>query len=321
MSGMSDFDFRAFNLNLLPALQALLVERNVSRAAARSGVSQSAMSHSLAKLRQLFADPLLVASGGGLTITPRAEALLASLPTALDDLRRALAPPEDFDPSTSTRTFSLATHDCFEFTALADVLSYLRDHAPKVRLDVQRFSTATVPRLRTGDIDLLVTGVSAKVPITGLRRRLIHEEPFAVIARPGHPVFAKRLTLKNYLSADHVLICVDGQHEGIVDRVLRSQGLHRNVTLRVPHFASAPVAVLGSDLICTLARSVAVQGRKLFGVKVFEPPLEIPKAGVAAYWPRQHDGDVARTWFRELLIGGRVLPGQTRKPVRGRKES
>ena len=135
---MSDIDFRTLNLNLLPALAALLRTRAVGRAARQVGVSQSAMSHSLAKLRDAFGDPLLVAQGRSMMLTPRARELALSLPPALERLRESLAATDVFDPATATTTFTIATVDLFELTALRSLLGYLARHAPGVRLRIER---------------------------------------------------------------------------------------------------------------------------------------------------------------------------------------
>lgn len=313
---MSDIDIRSINLNLLPALEALLIEGSVSAAARRAHVSQSAMSHSLARLRELFGDPLLTPLGRGLAPTPRALQLRAALPAAFEHLRRALASPEPFDPRTSTRAFRIATVDHFELTTLPDVLEHLGRHAPSVRLEIERFSPDVVPALVVGDIDLALIGASQPVPAAGLRRAPLHEEPFAVVVRKGHPAIKRRLDLETYVSVGHVLVSVEGRREGAVDRALARLGKSRRVALRVPHFMAAPLAVRSSDLICTIAGSVAQRARELFGLRVFTPPFELPAAQVVALWSQRHDDDPAQRWFRDLFFSGRALSPHLRALVR-----
>ncbi|NUP12239.1 MAG: LysR family transcriptional regulator [Polyangiaceae bacterium] len=319
---MSDFDVRAMNLNLLPALEALLVEGSVGGAARKLHVSQSAMSHSLAKLRAVFDDPLLVADGRGLAPTPRATQLLAALPGALDVLARAIAVPEPFDPKTATRTFRLATVDYFELTMLPHVLSYLAAHAPNVTLEIERFTPATVAALVAGDVDLALIGASFPRSPAGLRKATLYRDPFAVIARADHPAIGRRLDLDTYLALSHVLVSIEGRREGAVDRALAKLGKARRVALRVPHFVSAPLAVLASDTICTIASSVAHRARELFGLRVMDPPIDLEPASVVSLWPRRHDGDPARGWFRRLFIAGHAAPPAIRSLIRrerGRK--
>lgn len=316
MPGMSVIDVRAINLNLLPALEALLVEGSVSAAARRVHVSQSAMSHSLARLRELLGDPLLAPLGRGLAPTPRAIQLRAALPAAFEALRRALEPPEPFDPRTSTRAFRVATVDYFELTTLPDVLAYLGKHAPLVRLEIERFSPATVPELVLGDVDLALIGASQAVAPSGLRRAEVYQDPFAVIARKGHPAIERRLDLATYTALGHVLVSVEGRRDGAVDRALGKLGATRRVALRVPHFMSAPLAVQRSDLICTIASSVAQRAHELFGLRVLAPPIELPPAKVVALWSQRHDEDPAQRWFRDLFLSGRAVSPQIRALVR-----
>jgi DNA-binding transcriptional LysR family regulator len=313
---MSKVDVRAINLNLLPALEALLVEGSVGGAARRMHVSQSAMSHSLARLRELFGDPILAPAGRGLAPTPRAVRLLAALPSALEQLGDALAPPEPFDPAESRRVFRLATLDYFELAALPDLVDYLGRHAPSVGLEIERFGPQALAALAAGDVDLALVGGATPVPLAGLRRALLYREPFAVIARAGHPAIGRRLDLETYLSLGHVLVSVEGRREGVVERELAKIGRSRRVALRVPHFVSAPLAVKSSDHVSTIALGVARRARELFGLRVFEPPLELPPAPVAALWSKRADADPGARWLRELVFSGRAAPPLIRELMR-----
>ncbi len=319
MAGLSDL--RAVNLNLLPALDALLRDRHVSAAARRMGVSQSAMSHALSKLRLLLDDKLLVAFGRAMVLTPRGEQIAAVLPRILHALSDVIAQPEPFAPSTSRRAFVLATVDYFELTTLGSVLAFLCKEAPHVQLNIERTDSESLARLKAGQIDLLVSSTSGSLTGSGLRSRRLFDEPFAVIARSDHPTIKRRLSLSAYLKAQHVLVTVERRSEGLVDRVLAERGLSRHIAVRVPHFLSAPIAVQQSDLICTLAASVAERAREVFGVRVLSAPLEIPPVSIHAWWPVQHDGDPARTWFRDAICSGRALSPAIRRRMRASKGS
>lgn len=311
---MSEIDFRTLNLNLLPALSALLREESVGRAARRAGVTQSAMSHSLAKLRELLGDPLLVAQGRGMVLTPRARALAAALPPALDHLREALVGPAAFDPATDPATFTIATVDYFELTTLPTLLGYLRRHAPAVRLVLERLGPSSLASLRDGELDFVLSG---PVPTAaGVRTVELYRDPFKVIARQGHPGIDRRLTLDAYLAYEHVVVRFEGRGLAAVDRALARVGRQRRVGLSVPHFTAAPLAVAGSDMLCTIASSVAVAGRALVGVRMLEPPLELPAAPVTLSWPTAHEADPARRWLRDLLLGGAAAPPTIRRLMR-----
>lgn len=314
--GMSDYELlRALNLNLLPALDALLRERSVSAAARRMGVSQSAMSHSLAKLRGLLDDPLLVATGRGMVATPRGEELAAALPPALASLHQVLAGPAAFDPRATQREFRIATFDYFEITTLPDVLRYLRDHAPGITLSVERMDSRSVDRLVHGDIDLILGAEAMPMP-AGLMQRMLYRDPFAVMVRADHPRVKSRMSLARYTELDHVLVSVEGRARGAVDRALAERKLSRRVSLRLPHFSTAALAVLHSDMACTIASTVAYRAKELYGVRVLPPPLELPRAGIIAWWPRQHQDDPARRWFRDVILGGAAVSPRIRKLMR-----
>lgn len=307
----------ALNLNLLPALDALLRERNVSTAARRVGVSQSAMSHSLAKLRLALGDPLLVAAGRGMAPTPRAESLARSLPPLLAALQAALALPESFEPKLATRAFRIATFDLFEFTILPDLLVYLQEHAPGVRLHIERIDERAPQRLADGELDLVLGSETMNMPASAMRR-IVYRDPFACIVRADHPNVGSRMTLKRYLALDHVLISVEGRADGVVDRALTAQEASRHVALRLPHFSTAALSIQRTDMVCTLARSVAERARELYGVRVLKPPLELPTSAAVAWWPRQHQEDEAHRWFRRLLLDGAALSANLRRLVGAR---
>jgi DNA-binding transcriptional LysR family regulator len=240
--------------------------------------------------------------GRGLTPTPRAKEIAAQLPRALDALGLAIAPPEAFDPRTSTRAFRIATLDYFELTALPALLQRLRQQAPGIGLEIERFSPGHLGALAAGELDLALVGEAMKLESGGVKRRVLFEEPFRVIARPDHPEIGRRLDLATYTRLGHVLVSVEGRREGVVDRALAPLGLSRRVALRVPHFTTAPLAVLSSDWICTVAKTVAERATAVFGVRNMAPPLVLPTPSLIALWPRRLDTDTGSLWFRDLVI-------------------
>ena len=315
---MSNFDFRSFNLNLLPALDALLAEASVSRAAARAGVSQSAMSHSLARLRELLDDPLLVNTGQRMEPTARAAELAGPLRAALEQLRAALETGARFDPRSAERELAIASFDYFEMIALPDLCAFLRERAPRITLRIERLTPAVARRLVAGELDMVFATIGTRMPAT-LTRRALFDESFAVIARSDHPIARGKLSLERYLELEHILVSVEGAAEGVVDRVLARLDRRRRVVARVPHFLSAPLVVAGSDAICTLPRSVALRARQLFGVRVLAPPLELPTTTVAAFWPPQLERDPAHAWFRDRLFSGQALSAPLRRRLKERQ--
>ncbi len=290
----------------------------MSRAAEKMGVSQSAMSHSLSKLRAALDDPLLVTAGRGLVATPRAEALARSLPAAMLLLEQTLAVPGPFEPLDSQRRFRIATFDYFEVTSLPTVLEFLRENAPGVHLDIERLGPQSAGRLERGEIDLILGGESMVLPST-LIRKVLYEDPFRVLVRRDHPVVRGRLSRRRYLELGHAVVSVEGRSEGVVDRVLAEAGETRTVALRVPHFASAALAVAHSDMICTIASTVAECAATCSGLRVLRAPIDLPAVGIVAWWPPQFRDDPAHRWFRESFLGGEALAPSIRRLMRGRE--
>jgi DNA-binding transcriptional LysR family regulator len=219
----------------------------------------------------------------------------------LDQLEKAVTAPAPFRPATSQRVFRVATFDYFELAVLPDLLRRLARQAPHVGLDVERFLPAQWPSLVAGEIDLALVG-DAGVPTPGLRRAEIFAEPFEVLVRDGHPQVKRRLDLETYLALGHVLVTIEGRRDGAVDRALAKLGRTRRVVVRVPHFLSAPLAVLGSDHICTVPSRVAARARELYPLRALPVPLEVQPAPIVAFWSRRTEADVGAKWFRELVL-------------------
>lgn len=315
MFTMKDIDFRTFNLNLVPALAALLHEVSVGAAAQHVGVSQSAMSHSLARLREQLDDPLLVPNGRRMALTPRAEELKVQLPEVLRQLQTTLMGAAPFDPATADLTVSIATVDYFELTILPTLMKYLATHAPGVRLRIERLSFDSAAALQAGRLDLVLGGTGL-ISGAGIDGRELYRDPFKVIVRADHPRLRRRPSLAAYLEAEHVVVRFEGRGPAVVDRVLARSNKQRRVGLWVPHFVSAPLVVAESDMISTLPSAVAMRARELLKLRVFEPPLALPAAPIMMWWPRAHESDPARTWLREVIASGVATPPMVRKLVR-----
>lgn len=296
----------ATNLNLFVAFDALSAEHSVSRAAARVGITQSAMSSSLRQLRELFGDPLFLRASHGIVPTPRATELAAPVREALQLLERALA-PRVFDPAASTRTFVLIASDYVEFVLLPQLLGRLGEAAPGVRIQTLPWGRHRVPEeLARGGADLMI-GFYDKVP-PHHREKLLFEERYACIVRKGHPQVRGKLTLRTYASLRHVMVSQvasqvaqrGGASSGI-DRALAAAGLAREVSLRVSHFLNVPSLVASTDLVAALSRRVAEPFAKLFPLQLFELPLRLRPSRVGMVWHDAVHEDPAHRWLRELI--------------------
>lgn len=299
---MNEIDRSALNLNLLPSLALLLETRNVTHAAHRAGVSQSAMSHALAALRAQFSDELLVPSGRRLLLTPRAEALASELPALLAQMRRVLEGEASFDPATAARSFRIATFDYFDLTMLPALLERTRSSAPRVSFELERFSLSSIEALEEGRIDLALVSATQKPARAGLSVRSMGSDPFVVIARRGRFSSRARLTLDQYVEAGHVLVSLESKSLGVVDRALEEKGRARWIALRVQHFVAAALAVASSDLVCTLPSSVAARASSMLDLQTFAPPISLVTPTMIALWPRSRERDAAHRWLRSLVF-------------------
>jgi len=297
---MAHVDIRAVNLNLLAAFDALLEARNVTRAASKMGVTQSAMSNSLAHLRLLFEDPLFRRTPRGIEPTPRALELGEPVRRGLAAFERALA-PRSFEPRTASRAFVLATSDYVEFVLLPPLLKRLARESPGVRLEVRPWGLQQVPKsLQSGEVDLMI-GFYDELP-PHHAETLLFDEDYVCIARKGHPGLGRKPTLKSWLAQKHVLVSQRANSPGTVDRALAARNLERTIGARVSHFLLVPTLVAQTDLVAAVNARVATAFADSLELRVFAPPLRLPKGRVGQVWHEQLEHDPAQRWFRQLIV-------------------
>ena len=290
------------DLNLLLVFEAMFRHGSVTRAAAQIGLTQSAMSSALGRLRKQFGDPLFVNTRSGMLPTPRALELAPPLTEALAMVRGAMGSRESFDPRSSTRSLRVYMTDVGEMVLLPALMKHLHTRAPAMRLETAQLQAAELAvRLETGDIDLAI-GYLPQLP-DKIRRARLFEEHYVCMTRPDHPLGASApLTLKEFLGARHVLIASMGSGHQMLERTLADRGVHDNVALRVPHFVVVPLIVAGTDLVVSLPSRVAGASARLVKVKVHPLPIPIPSFDVSLFWHERVENDPANQWLRGTLI-------------------
>jgi DNA-binding transcriptional LysR family regulator len=308
---------RGIDLNLLVPLSVLLDERNVTRAAARVGLSQPAMSNALARLRALFDDPLLVrVPGEGLVPTPRARALAAPITGALAEIGRAIGPPPPFVPAASTRTFTLSVTEQTQTVFVTPLFRALRSLAPKASLSVRIQGPPVAQReLHAGRVDLALQPLVEEVPFTGLKSEMLREETFLSALRAGHPQGRRRLTLARFVALPHVVVSPQGAGLGVVDTALARLGKHRHVVARVSTFTAGALLACASDAIVTMPASVLRTLERALRLRVFEPPVHVPPFKVGQIWHDRSEGDAGAVWLRDIVrrITRDVAPTRPRR--------
>jgi len=295
-----NISIRNLNLNLLLVLDALSREQNVTRAAKRLGLTQSAVSNALAQLREALGDPLFVRARRGVVPTERALALAGPVRQALGIVESALEGSGAFDPATTTRSFVIAASDYTEYVVLPPLLRRLEREAPRVRLEVRAWGEHEVPpALEAGEVDLMLGYYGALPP--GHHDELLFEEEYVCIVRKRHPTVRRRLTLKRYLALRHVLVTQRPGSLGSVDVALARQGLARSVGARVSHFLMVPQLVAQTDMVAALSRRIAEPAARSLGLSLYPPPLALPKARVGQVWHERTAADAGNRWLRRVV--------------------
>lgn len=292
----------ADDLPLLHALDVLLRERHVSRAAQRLGITQGAASQRLARLRQHFDDALLVPGRPLMILTPRAQALQEPIATALATVRAALVRAEPFDPATSHRRFTLLGNDLAEVLAFPPLLDTVRADAPHVSLAMERADADVVERLGKGSADIAF--VPDFMVRDSLRRVALPPEPFVVLVRRDHPIAkraAKKLRLDDYLALGHVLVAPRGLPGSLVDTALERLGKTRTVVTRVQHFVSAAFVVARTDLAVTCPANVARAVAPELALRAMTPPVHVAIDRTSMVWHERAHRDAGHRWLRDRI--------------------
>jgi DNA-binding transcriptional LysR family regulator len=300
-----DVNLLTVDLNLMVALRALLAERQVTRAARHLGLSQSATSHALARLRELYGDPLLVRSGRALELTPRAAALLPQLERGLSELQASLSEQENFEPGRARLAMRVGAADYPQAILAASLMALLRAEAPGVTLQVTSYHDLR-EQLEAGAIDVAIT-VKTKLP-GPLSQTPLFSDGFVCMVRKGHPVLRhKGLSLRHYLALDHLVVAPGGTSGNFVDTELSRRGLSRRVSLQVSSFLVAPQLVAESDLVSTGPERLLRRLSAHYPVVLLKAPLPLPRFEVCTVWHTRRDHDPAHTWMRDVI--GRAASG------------
>jgi len=288
------------DLNLLVVLDALLDERSVTRAAAQLGYTQPTISGMLARLRDLFGDPLFVRAQRGLLPTPRALTLAAPLKQLIADSRRLVA-SDRFDPATAEVTFNISSNDYMQHALLVPFVKSLRKDARNIQVAIAPAMVEGLKEaLARGQIDLAVT--IPEFAMSDLRSRLLYRERYVVVVRREHPLArCAKMTVEHFCSYDHVLVSpTGGAFEGPTDRALARLGMRRRVRYSVPSFLLVPEMLQTDDLVALVPSRLPRENDKR--LIVLKPPIDVPGFDVIAVWHPRVDKDIVHRWLRARLV-------------------
>ena len=290
----------------LEVLAALLRERSVTRAAQRLDMTQSAVSHTLARLRRLFNDPLFVPTGHGMLPTSRALELSAPLARVLGLLDGLSQTQQAFEPATFVGSFTIATSDYIAFLLLPDLIRQLTVLAPRLTLRIQPLVPAQdTTRLMNDELDLIIWNERQRP--SGLCLRQLFTDRLLAVARVGHPHIEGSLTMQQFRTARH--LCVSHQHGTLHEEIESIYAEGCKVALKVPHFLMAYHLVAQTDLLSMIAQRTAQRLNGSLPLQLLELPLKVPAYDVSMLWHPRREEEAAHHWLRnEIAAVAAALP-------------
>jgi LysR family nod box-dependent transcriptional activator len=291
---------RQFNLNLLVALHALLNHRNVARAADEVGVTQSAMSGELRRLRRIFGDELLVRVGREYELTALAQELVDPVREIIVNIEQTIARRPCFDPATDARAFTMAMSDFAMLVLLEPLLHRLGGEAPRVTLHVHPLqSDAVNSMLGPGGVDLLI--YPDQDPGSA-QKEVLFVDRWVCAVGATHPEVGDRLTLDQYRQLPAITYGVGAElRRSTADRYLRSKGIHAPVEITTESFALAPFLLTRTRMVAMLQERLARRLQTAAGIKLLDPPIPTPDLTEAMFWSPVADADPAHRWLRQTL--------------------
>lgn len=288
-----------FDLNLLLAFEVLIEERNVTRAARRLNLTQSAMSGALRRLRDAFSDEILVQQGKKMFPTAAALALAPEVSSVIADLRRLIAQGMAFDPQTSERKFRIVTSDYIAIVLIGPLLEQLQHEAPRIRLELTHPAPDVIGRLDDGTIDLVIA--PERFLAGDNPRELLLEERHVVVGWTGNPALGVPLTRETYESLGHVV--VDLTKGGtFAENFLREHSDRRRVEVTCPDFSAVAWLLPGTNRVALMHERLARIMARFLPLRICEPPVDLPVMREMILYHRANAEDPALAWFRKRLI-------------------
>ncbi len=290
----------ALDTNLLVALDALLQEANVTRAAARIGVTQSAMSQTLGRLREHFDDPILTRVGRQMKPTPFAQRISARLHLAIGELEAVVRERPAFDPRKASRRFVLATVDYLALLYVPALRRKLAQHGSGLDLAVFALDAASVAeQLEAGIVDVYL-GVHGATE-RSLHTKHLFKEPFSLLVHAKHPLAKRVPTPESYAKFPHVHVSPRRDSSTVVGRALRAHGLARHVAVEVPYFSLLPGLLLDSQLVATVPSSLAARFSEQHELVALAPPIELASLEICLAWDPRFEREPASEWLRRVV--------------------
>jgi DNA-binding transcriptional LysR family regulator len=287
------------DLNLLHVFDTIYREGSLTRAARVLHLTQPAVSHSLARLRDHFDDPLFTRQGNQMVPTPLARRFLESMRPGLTQVQSAITQFHAFDPVNQRKTYTLGLRDILESTFLPPLMNRLAAYS-ELEIASQRIVRREMESLlAAGKLDF---AVDVLLPVSSqTAHELLRQDRLVVLARKDHPLAAQTITMDDYLSAKHVLVSSRTEGPGIEDFELSRLGVQRTIRLRCQHYYAACRVVEKTDLLLTMPETYARIIADRQHVTIMAPPADFPSIDVHLYWHKAYQAEPALIWFREQL--------------------
>jgi DNA-binding transcriptional LysR family regulator len=298
---MHSMHLEGLELTQIRLLAELLRMRSVSAAAQSIGLSQSAASHALAKLRERLSDPLFIRTGNGFQPTPYGERVAVAARESLDVLEAGLSSNRPFEPATTTRRFTFFTSDIGQMVIVPNLFELLNKEAPDASVRV-----LPVPlddpgaAMASGEVDCAV-GIFDNL-VSGFKRSLVLQEHYVCIVRTAHPKFRRGMNLEAFLESKHAVADSTGMAHTMIDRVLARHHISRRDAVRVPGFHVLPMIIANSELLAVVPSRLATAFSRIAAIKALPLPVSIPSFDLNVYWHERYHHDATNQWFRSILV-------------------
>jgi DNA-binding transcriptional LysR family regulator len=294
-------DLQRMDLNLLVVLDAIFEAENLTNAARKLGVSQPTVSASLNKLRVLLGDDLFVRSQGAMRPTDRAQQFREPLKAILDSIRFEIFAQAPFDPATEIGTFTISTTDFGELEALPEIMTFLAEKAPHVKVRTILCESDELPKaMDAGEIDLAY-GYFPELNSATFHQQVILDHDTVCLVRRGHPLIGDTISVEQFQEADHAGVHPGNRIGDIISEKLGEQEIERKIALAMSHSVYLPYIVSKTNLIATLPRPTAVQAAKMYPLVIVETPFPSPRMQLKQVWHRRFDGSPRLKWFRRIV--------------------
>ncbi len=294
-------ELNQIDLNLLVIFNQLILERRVSKVAEKLGLTQPAVSNSLAKLRRLFSDQLFLRTPSGMIPTAFAERLVSPIGNALALIHGGINQQETFDPAKRNRSITIGMTDIGEIVFLPSLVKRLAQEAPGITLNTVR-NTAVNLRddMESGKVDLAI-GLLPQLKAGFFQRRLFRQR-YVCLIRRGHRLDKKKITLADFQRAEHLVVVSAGTGHGKVDELFMRAKIQRAVRLTVPHFVGVGHILQSSDLVATVPERLAQHLVEPFGLIGIPHPVQLPEVSINVFWHAKMHRSPANQWLREVVL-------------------